>query len=465
MTTYVCAVCGYIYDEAAEGTPFADLPDTWTCPVCGNGKEYYYEAEQSEPAAGAETRAESADAAAPTPLGEDVEPLLNDIALMAQTGESIVEPMRTRAPVISWDDILVVGAQLARLPLNEDEPVDTKTVIGPEAAVPLVVDSPLVITHMSYGALSREAKLALAGGSALARTAMSSGEGGVLPESVERAYRYIFEYVPNRYSVTEEYLARVDAVEIKLGQSAKPGMGGHLPGSKVTPEIARIRGFDPGADIISPSRHDDITTPRELAEKIAWLRSATGGKPIGVKIAAGHIEADLEAVLSASPDFVTVDGRAGGTGAAPKYIKRSASVPTPFALYRARQALDRRGSRASLVITGGLRVSSDFAKALAMGADAIALGTAALIAIGCRQYRICHTGRCPMGITTQDPELRKQIDVDAAAQRLANYLRVSLRELEAFARLAGHDSVHGLSVDDLCTTSSEISGHTSVAHA
>jgi glutamate synthase domain-containing protein 2 len=294
---------------------------------------------------------------------------------------------------------------------------------------------------------------------------MSSGEGGILPESMAAAYRYIFEYVPNRYSVSEEYLARVDAVEIKLGQSAKPGMGGHLPGSKVTEEIARIRGFQPGQDIVSPAHHEDIRTAHELAEKVAWLRDVTGGKPIGVKLAAGNLEADLDAVLLARPDFITVDGRAGATGAAPKYIKRSASIPTIFALEKARVILDRHGSEASLIVTGGLRVSSDFAKALALGADAVAIGTTALMAIGCRQYRICHTGRCPMGIATQDPELRKNLVVDQAAHRLENFLRVTLDEIITFSRLTGHDNIHGMSVDDLCTVNSEISDHTRIAHA
>jgi len=476
MAIYVCAVCGYMYDETAEPIAWDELPGNWACPVCGNGKEFYYADEsagdsQGEPHgepggnAPAAVRADVAGGGQLKPLGEAAEPYLTDIGIMAETGQSILEPMRTREPVIAWDEVLVLGAQIARMPLNEDQPVATQTTIGPEADVPLVVESPLVITHMSFGALSKEAKLALATGSAAVKTAMSSGEGGILPESMDMAYRYIFEYVPNRYSVTEEYLSRVDAVEIKLGQSAKPGMGGHLPGNKVTDEIGRIRGFTPGEDIVSPAHHSDIRTPAELAEKVAWLRDATGGKPIGVKLAAGDLEADLEAVLSSNPDFITIDGRAGATGAAPKYVKRSASVPTIFALDRARLILDQHKSKASLIITGGLRVSSDFAKALALGADAIAIGTAALIAVGCRQYRICHTGRCPMGIATQDPELRLNLSVDDAALRVENYLRVSLNEIQAFARLTGHDDVHALCVTDLCTVNSEVSRHTRIRHA
>ena len=476
MAVYVCAVCGYMYDESAEDTPWDDLPDDWKCPVCGNGKEFYY----PEESAGSESSSNrDSDVAGDTagsaeaaglgnelkPSGEAAESHLTDINIMAESGESIVEPMRTREPVISWDEILVLGAQIARLPLNDQDPVSTITVIGPDAAQPLELDSPIIISHMSFGALSREAKLALATGSAAARTAMSSGEGGILPEAMEKSYRYVFEYVPNRYSVTEEHLARVDAVEIKLGQSAKPGMGGHLPGNKVTPEIARIRGFAEGEDIISPAHHDDITTPEELARKVSWLRGASGGKPVGVKLAAGNLEADIEAVMRSKPDFITIDGRAGATGAAPKYIKRSASVPTIFALERARTLLDNYKTRPSLIVTGGFRISSDFIKALAMGADAVALGTAALIAIGCKQYRICHTGRCPVGITTQDSELRKNLDPDRAATRLSRYLSVCLNEMKAFARLCGHDDLHAMSIEDLCTTNSEVSEHTRIAHA
>jgi glutamate synthase domain-containing protein 2 len=294
---------------------------------------------------------------------------------------------------------------------------------------------------------------------------MCSGEGGILASSIDNAHKYIFEYVPNRYSVSDENLKRVDAIEIKFGQSAKPGMGGHLPGSKVTPEIAEIRGFEPGESITSPARFDDIRNKAELKAKIDWLRDASGGRPIGVKFAAGNIEADLETALYAQPDFITLDGRAGATGAAPKYVKAATSVPTIFALHRARRFLDNHDARQiSLVITGGIRVSADIAKALAMGADAVAIGTAALMAIGCQQYKICNTGKCPMGIATQDAALRANLNVSKSARRLENFLNVITNELIDFARLTGNTSVHGLSIFDLCTVSSEISNHTSIEH-
>jgi glutamate synthase domain-containing protein 2 len=295
---------------------------------------------------------------------------------------------------------------------------------------------------------------------------MCSGEGGILPESMESSHRYIFEYVPNLYSVSEENLRNADAIEIKIGQSVKPGMGGHLPGNKVTDEIAAVRGFPAGQDIISPARFEDVADGEQLHAKVAWLRESSGGRPIGIKLAAGHIESDLEVVLAANPDFITIDGRGGATGAAAKVVKDACSVPTIFALHRARRYLDTRGADGvSLIMTGGLRLSSDIAKALALGADAVAIATAALIACGCQQYRICHTGNCPVGITTQDSELRSRLDVELSAQRLENFLRASTRELADFARLTGHDDVHQLGLADLCTTSTEIANHTGIQHA
>jgi glutamate synthase domain-containing protein 2 len=467
---YECTVCGYIYDEDAEATPWGELPDDWECPVC-SADTSHFEAKGEEPAAGT---ARSEAPAASTLEGylsewqrtsDDLEHQFTAIQQMAVTGASIIEPMRTHKPVVSWDQILIMGAQLASLPRNEDEPVSTRTVIGPEAEHPIDISTPVFVSHMSFGALSKEAKIALAKGSAAAETAMCSGEGGIVPESLEASHRYIFEYVPNRYSVSDENLKAVDAIEIKIGQSAKPGMGGHLPGHKVTREIAAVRGFPEGEDVISPAHFEDITTPDELRDKVAWLREKSGGKPIGVKLAAGHIEADLEIALRASPDFVTIDGRPGATGAAAKAVKDATAIPTIYALARARRYLDSMMAEGvSLVVTGGFRSSSDIAKALAMGADAVAVASAALIAIGCQQYRICDTGRCPVGITTQDPELRSRFDIGLSAERLANFFRVITGELATFARLTGHDDVHQLSAADLRSTSSEIAKHTNIAH-
>ncbi|MBL7114797.1 MAG: rubredoxin [Kiritimatiellae bacterium] len=464
---YQCNLCSHLYDEATENLAWSELPDDWLCPVCGSDKNSFTSSSKPEP----ETRTSSATSPDTNYLSEwrrpsdEFETNMADIHSIATTGQSMIEPMRARIPNLSWDDILIKGAQLSRLPLNKSQPVQTRTVIGPNATVPLVIESPIFVSHMSFGALSREAKLALAKGAAEAGTAMCSGEGGILPESLESSHKYIFEYVPNKYSVTDEYLRCVDAVEIKIGQSAKPGMGGHLPGHKVTPEIAAIRGFREGKDIISPSHFPDIRNRDDLKQTIDRLRRKTGGKPIGIKLAAGHLEDDIDIALYAGADFITIDGRAGGTGAAPKVVKQSASVPTVFALARARKILNARGAdTVSLIITGSLRVSSDFAKALAMGADAIAVATAAMMALGCQQYRICNTGKCPVGIATQDPALRARLDVEKSARRVANFFNVCTEELREFARLTGHDNVHDLAPSDLCTTNSEISNHAGIEH-
>ena len=384
---------------------------------------------------------------------------------MAVTGKSIGGAMSTRMPMPNWDDILLLGAQLNPAPLNDGDFVETKTVIGKHAKKPMVLESPVYISHMSFGALSKEVKVALAKGSAMAKTAMCSGEGGILPEEREASYKYIFEYIPNKYSATDENLRNADAIEIKIGQGTKPGMGGHLPGEKVTAEIAEIRGKKQGEDVQSPSKFPEINSKEDLKAMVDMLRERSEGRPIGIKIAAGNIEDDLEYCVFAEPDFITVDGRGGATGSSPFFLREATTVPTVYALSRARKYLDSVGSDISLVITGGLRVSADFAKALAMGADAVAIASAGLIAAACQQYRICGTGKCPVGVATQDPELRKRLHVEASAQRVANFLNVSLEELKTFARVTGNTSVHDLSMDNLVTLDKEIAEYTGIRHA
>jgi len=468
MGQYICEVCEYVYDEEKSGQLWVDVSETFECPVCGSPEDCFecvtqkfVEEKQVDDPSG-DTKEMTIDL---KKTMAETEIHFMDIHEMAETGSSVFEPMRTKTATLSWDEILIKGAQLAKIPLNHEDPVNTKTIIGPQARQPLTIDVPVFVTHMSFGALSQEAKIALAKGSAACKTAICSGEGGILPESINQAHKYIFEYVPNQYSVTPENLKKVDAIEIKIGQSAKPGMGGHLPADKVTPEVANIRGREQGREIVSPSHFKDILTADELKNKVDWLREESLGRPIGIKIAAGNLEADLEVCLHAGPDFITIDGRTGATGSASKFVKASTSIPTIFALYRARKFLDKNDAKdISLVITGGLRVSSDFAKALALGADAIAIGTTALMAIGCQQYRICNTGKCPMGIATQDPLLRSRLNIEEAAKRLENYLKVTTDELSDFARLTGNDDLHKLSVTDLCTSNSEISNYTSIEH-
>lgn len=462
MAKYRCSVCGYILDEDAEGKKFSELKE---CPVCHQPADRFYLYEEEKPAAVQEKKELKLEYPKEFVRQDDSCRYMKEIHEMAVTGKSISAAMGTEIPMPDWDDILILGAQLDPMPLDEDAEVDTRTVIGKHAAKPLILDNPVYISHMSFGALSREAKISLAKGSAMAHTAMCSGEGGILPEEMEAAEKYIFEYVGNLYSVTPENLRNADAIEIKIGQGTKPGMGGHLPGEKVTEEISRIRNKPMGKDVIAPSRFPGIETKEDLKNLIAQLRYASEGRPVGVKIAAGRIERDLAFCVYAEPDFITIDGRGGATGSSPKLLRDSASVPTIYALYRARKYLDSVGSDISLIITGGLRVSSDFAKAIAMGADAVAVASSALIAMACQQYKICGTGMCPMGIATQDEDLRERLHEDAAAARVANFLKVSLEELKMFARITGHERLHDLSVEDLCTVSREISEFTNIPHA
>lgn len=443
MAKYKCSVCGYIYDEEKEGKPFSELTE---CPVCKQPVSEFQKVEDDNPVVRNYR-------------------YMKEIQQMAATGEPIIEAMGTGMPMPGWDDILILGAQLNPAPLDEHADVDITTVIGKHAKKPMVLAGPVYISHMSFGALSKEAKVALAKGSAMAKTAMCSGEGGILPEEMEAAHKYIFEYVPNLYSVTPENLKNADAIEIKIGQGTKPGMGGHLPGEKVTPDIARIRNKPLGKDVISPSKFSFINSKEDLKEVVEGLRIGSEGRPIGIKIAAGHIERDLEWCVYAEPDFITIDGRGGATGASPRIIRDATSVPTIYALHRARKYLDSVGSDIDIVITGGLRVSSDFAKAIAMGATAVAIASAAMVSLACRQYRICGSGRCPVGIATQDAKLRENLKIEEGAKRVYNYLNCSFEELKTFARITGHENIHELSVDDLVTINSEISEHTDILHA
>lgn len=474
MAVYKCIICGYEFDEEKEGKSFAEIEK---CPLCKMSKEYLQlqggddagdeTPQQVELTEAPEVEAASSDLSYDKAfVREDVTcRYMKEIHEMAVSGKSIDAAMSTTMPMPNWDDILILGAQLNPPPLDDGAPVNTWTTIGKKAKKPMLLDSPIYISHMSFGALSKEIKVALAKGSAMAKTAMCSGEGGILPEEMEGSYKYIFEYIPNKYSVTDENLKNADAIEIKIGQGTKPGMGGHLPGEKVTKEIAEIRGKKQGEDIQSPSKWPELNSKEDLKAMVDMLREKSEGRPIGIKIAAGRIEKDLEFCVFAEPDFITIDGRGGATGSSPLMLRESTSVPTIYALYRAKKYLDEVGADIDLVITGGLRVSSDFAKAIAMGAEAVAVASAPLIAAACQQYKICGTGGCPVGIATQDPELRKRLKVDTAAQRVANYLNVSLDELKMFARITGHDDIHDLSVDDLVTINREISDYTNIPHA
>ncbi len=458
---YKCTICGHVHDEESTGILLKNLDK---CPICGQPISKFVEVENSQSTQKSDEF--DSDLAYDKKYAKSDKDIryMDAIHQMAITGQSIVSAMYTEMPMPNWDEILILGNQLNPQPLESTTDVNTQTVIGKNAKKPLIIESPIYITHMSFGALSRETKIALAKGSAAIKTAQCSGEGGILPEEMENAYKYIFEYVPNKYSATDKNLKNADAIEIKIGQSTKPGLGGQLQGEKVTEEIAQIRGKPLGEDIHSPATIPEVNSREDLKNLVDELRTKSHGRPIGLKFAAGRIEDDLKHVLYAEPDFITIDGRGGSTGASPKLIRDSTSVPTIYALSRARRFLDEHESEIDLTITGGLRVSSDFAKALAMGANAIAIGTAAMIATACQQYKICDTGDCPVGVATQDDELRKRLKIETASKRVENYLRVSTEELKTFARITGHSDVHDLNVNDLCTLNSEISDYTDIRH-
>jgi glutamate synthase domain-containing protein 2 len=475
MAVYKCTVCGEIYDEDSEPVKFADLPDDWVCPLCGSPKSAFVKVGEEPAAKPAEEPAEEKEPSAKPAeaVAKDVMPALvrhdggvmDDIHAMAKTGRSVSGAMDTQMKVPSFDDILVLGAQLDPFPLDDGAEVSLRTVIGKKARRPMVLESPVYVSHMSFGALSGRAKIALAKGSAMARTAMCSGEGGALWDEMVSSYRYIFELAPNMYSFDTATLSNSHAIEIKIGQGTKPGMGGHLPGEKVTHVIAVMRCKSPGKDIQSPSRFPGIDTPEDLKALVDMLRERSGGLPIGVKIAAGHIESDLGFISGSGCDFITIDGRGGATGSSPKFLREASSVPTVFALARARRYMDEHGMDQELVMTGGFRTSGDVAKALAMGADAVAMASAPLMALGCQRYRICGSGKCPMGIATQDPELENRLDVESGSMRVANYLNAVSSELRTFARVTGHKDIHELSYDDLCTISRDIAESTGIRRA
>lgn len=387
------------------------------------------------------------------------------IKQLAETGRSEISSMRTLKTFPGFEEVLIKGCQLDKMPLDDDAKVSLKTVIGKRAKKPLELSLPFYVSHMSFGALSKEAKIALAKGSSIVDTAMCSGEGGMLEESRKAAQKYIYEVGTAEFTYDEEAIKKADAVEIKIGQGVKPGLGGYLPAEKVTSEIASIRKLKEGEASYAPARLFYMDGIEDLKELVSKIKAITGGVPVGIKIATCHIEKDIGNALRAQPDFITIDCRGGATGASPTFLKDNVGVPPVFAIRKARKYLDEMKSEVTLCATGGFRDGADIAKGLALGADAIALATASLIAIGCIQSRICHTGKCPVGITTQDEGLRKLFNEKKSIASFVNYYNATARELKVFARTNGITDIHKLSIDDLMTTSNEISTHTDMEHA
>ena len=365
-----------------------------------------------------------------------------------------------------WDDIQILPAQMARKPLLDDAVVETSVTIGPRAAKPLTLDIPLFVSDMSYGALSEEAKIALARGAQLAGTGICSGEGGMLPEEQAENSRYFYELASARFGWDIELVERVQAFHFKGGQGAKTGTGGHLPGDKVQGKIAMVRGLESGQAAISPSTFPDLHTPADFKRIADQVRERSGGIPIGFKLSANHIEDDIDFALEASADYIILDGRGGGTGAAPLIFRDHISVPTIPALARARLHLDAKtGREVTLVTTGGLRVAEDFVKAMALGADAIAVSNSAMQAVGCIAARMCNSNNCPVGVATQKPELRKRLDAQVSAERLARYFGASVELMQVLARACGHASLSGFTSDDITTWKREMADLSGVRFA
>ncbi|MFQ5419748.1 MAG: glutamate synthase-related protein [Anaerolineae bacterium] len=366
-----------------------------------------------------------------------------------------------------WEDIQILTAQVAKRPLLDDAPVATNLIIGPRAQKPLHLDIPIFVSDMSFGALSEEAKIALALGAEWAGTGIASGEGGMLPEEQAANSRYFYELASGKFGWDIEKVKKVQAFHFKGGQGAKTGTGGHLPGSKVVGKIAQVRGLAEGQDAVSPAAFPDLQTAADFRRVADEVREVSGGIPIGFKLSAQHIEADLDFALEVGVDYVILDGRGGGTGAAPNLFKNNISVPTMAALARARRHLDAVGvgREITLIITGGLRTESDFVKAMALGADGVAIANSAMQAIGCLGMRACHTNNCPVGVATQKPNLRARLKIRQSAKQLQTFLEASVHLMQVLARACGHDHLNQFELADLTTWNRDIAYLTGVQYA
>ncbi len=404
---------------------------------------------------------------------EDTEPYTRYITELAKNGlknwghhgpSAAMGVDRNTLP--KWNDIQFLPAQLYYRPLLDDEPVSTKVVIGPKAKKPLELDIPLFVSDMSFGALSKEAKIALSKGAEMSGTGICSGEGGMLSEEQENNSRYFYELASAKFGFSYDKVKRCQAFHFKGGQGAKTGTGGHLPGKKVNEEIAKVRGLEAGQDAISPAAFPDLKTPADFRKVAEEVRRVTGGIPIGFKIAASHIERDIDFALEVGVDYIILDGRGGGTGAAPTILRNNINVPTIPALARARRHLDKLGATdVTLIITGGLRVAEDFAKALMLGADAVAVSNSALQAIGCLGMRACNTNNCPVGIATQKDHLRARIEIEKSAKRLHNFFHGTNELVKVIARACGHDDVAKFNFQDLSTCNYDLHRLTGIAYA
>jgi glutamate synthase domain-containing protein 2 len=413
--------------------------------------------------------------------------LIAQIQRTADEGHYEIRGLGAKRKLPTFDDLLFLTASLTRYPLEGyREKCDAKTVLGTRfASKPIELDIPITIAGMSFGALSATAKTALGRAATAVGTSTTTGDGGMIDEEREASSRLVYQCLPSRYGFRPEDLRRADAIEVVIGQGAKPGGGGLLLGQKVSERVAKMRTLPAGVDQRSASRHPDWTGPDDLRIKIEELREATNWeKPIYVKFGATRVTNDVKLAVEAGADVVVVDGMQGGTAASQDFYIEHTGIPTLAAVRLAAEALRDIGmeDEVQLIVSGGIRTGADAAKALALGADAVSIGVASLIALGCNSptywedgrdrdaggdYRElgteagychhCHTGRCPVGIATQLPELERRLDADRGTRHVTNYLKSMAMELVALARACGKSNVHNLEPNDLVALTMEAS--------
>ena len=371
-----------------------------------------------------------------------------------------------RIDLPEWDSIQIMVAQMATKPLMDNANVNTQLIIGPRAKKPLVLDKQIFVSDMSFGALSEEAKIALAKGAQLAGTGICSGEGGMLSDEQEANSKYFYELASAKFGFEWDKLKKVQAFHFKGGQGAKTGTGGHLPNAKVTGKIAEVRGLNEGEDAISPPIFKDLVTVDDFKNFADKVRDITGGIPIGFKLSANHIERNIQFAVDASADYIILDGRGGGTGAAPSIFRDHISVPTIPALARARKYLDKIDRKdITLIITGGLRLPEDFIKAMALGANGVAISNSAMQAIGCIAARMCNSNNCPVGVATQNMDLRKRLNIEKSAQQLANFFEALTSLMQVMARACGHDDLQKFIQGDIATWNRDMYHLTGIHYA
>ncbi|MFA0834260.1 MAG: glutamate synthase-related protein [Methanobacterium formicicum] len=384
----------------------------------------------------------------------------------SKTGKSTVGSMGSLKKFpFTLDDIYFIPAQVNKIPLNLEEPVQTSVAIGPHSKKPLQVSSPIMISGMSFGAVSKNVRMVISSTASKLGIGFNSGEGGIINEEKDVGLNYrIVQYSTGRFGVDEKILESAAAVEIRFGQGAYPGKGSYLPAEKITDEIARTRNLKPGEPSYSPAHHTDMTDHDTMKGKVEWLREITGGVPIGAKIGCGDIKSDVSLLADIGVDFIALDGFGGGTGATDLYVRDNVGIPVFAALPQAYKTLQELGvkDKISIIAGGGLRTSADFAKCLALGADAVYIGTAALIAINCQQYRICYSDLCPTGIATQDPKLMEQLDVEEGSQKLTNFIELTNEEVANLTRIVGKNNVSQFSTDDLISVNKDFAQITGV---